>query len=620
MNLKTKPAATTKEKGKRSAGDSDKSSRAIRETVESIAIAVILAFLFRGFEAEAFVIPTGSMAPTLMGRHVDVTCSECGYDYQAGASIENTEEDQGPRADLTRGRFEVAATTCPMCRYTMTLDRRDNPNERSFMGDRILVSKFAYDLGEPERWDVIVFKYPGDAKQNYIKRLVGLPGETVRIHHGDVFTRDENGQYVILRKPPDKVEAMLQPVADTEYESHTLAQAGWPSRWQDARAYSEQGAPENGWKAVSEGEGFLLESPSAELAWLRYRHLIPTGEEWKAIRDGQSLDSIAEPRGQLITDFYAYNGYNYEPMGYAGMAGFSTDTVYLGPLGPYLGQHWVGDLAVEANVVIGPAASKGPQELVLDLVEAGSHYSCRIDLATGKATLSISHATGGAGQFRDLDASGKASAVETVSGDCGVTADGKYRLRLANVDNQLHLWVDGDLVEFDGPTTFEPQSDRPMYSENDPGDLSPAGLGARNVSVTASRMRIFRDVYYVANDWRTDNGDNNDYQTSLGAERFHFTPDEIQEILADPEGWSSTPLYDLRRSVEFRLEEDQFFPLGDNSPQSKDARLWKEGGAGPDAYVHRDLLTGKALLIYWPHHWRRPIPLTPNFERMGLIR
>ena len=60
----------------------------MRETVESIVIAFVLAFLFRTFEAEAFVIPTGSMAPTLMGRHKDVDCPKCGYRYQVSASEE----------------------------------------------------------------------------------------------------------------------------------------------------------------------------------------------------------------------------------------------------------------------------------------------------------------------------------------------------------------------------------------------------------------------------------------------------------------------------------------------------------------------------------------------------
>src|SRR3989304_2288271 len=61
-----------------------------RETIESIVIAFILAFLFRTFEAEAFVIPTGSMAPALQGRHKEVACPQCGYTYRTGASIDET--------------------------------------------------------------------------------------------------------------------------------------------------------------------------------------------------------------------------------------------------------------------------------------------------------------------------------------------------------------------------------------------------------------------------------------------------------------------------------------------------------------------------------------------------
>src|SRR5437868_7931279 len=85
-----------------------------RETVESIAMAVILALLFRGFVAEAFVIPTGSMAPTLDGRHKDVWCSKCGQQYQVSGSDEQ-------RDDGLTG-FYVATATCPICRYTQTLD------------------------------------------------------------------------------------------------------------------------------------------------------------------------------------------------------------------------------------------------------------------------------------------------------------------------------------------------------------------------------------------------------------------------------------------------------------------------------------------------------------------
>ena len=79
---------------------------------------------------------------------------------------------------------KVVAATCPMCDYTMRADDRPTYN-----GDRILVNKFVYDVRDPRRWEVIVFKYPGDAKMNYIKRLIGLPNETVRIYQGDIFIK-----------------------------------------------------------------------------------------------------------------------------------------------------------------------------------------------------------------------------------------------------------------------------------------------------------------------------------------------------------------------------------------------------------------------------------------------
>src|SRR5687768_6417869 len=149
-------------------------THAVRETVESIVIAFVLAFLFRTFEAEAFVIPTGSMAPTLQGAHRDVACPQCGYRYRTGASHESTYG------------HEVVGTVCPICRFPHVVDPLRDPNEETFTGDRILVSKFAYQIGDPERWDPIVFKFPGNPKQNYIKRLVGLPEEKGRIFHGDV--------------------------------------------------------------------------------------------------------------------------------------------------------------------------------------------------------------------------------------------------------------------------------------------------------------------------------------------------------------------------------------------------------------------------------------------------
>src|SRR5690348_1812916 len=86
------PDATIKSPPRGQVAGKQVQSHAVRETVESIVIAFVLAFLFRTFEAEAFVIPTGSMAPTLMGRHKDVDCPKCGYRYQASASEEESED------------------------------------------------------------------------------------------------------------------------------------------------------------------------------------------------------------------------------------------------------------------------------------------------------------------------------------------------------------------------------------------------------------------------------------------------------------------------------------------------------------------------------------------------
>jgi len=53
--------------------------------------------------------------------------------------------------------------------------------------DRLIINKFAYRFGEEKRGDVVVFLYPGDHTQSYIKRVIGLPGDDVRVEHGHVF-------------------------------------------------------------------------------------------------------------------------------------------------------------------------------------------------------------------------------------------------------------------------------------------------------------------------------------------------------------------------------------------------------------------------------------------------
>ena len=195
-----------------------------RETIESVAMAIILAFMFRTFIVEAFVIPTGSMATTLQGRHMDVDCPQCGYRYQSGASGENDADSY----------VSVVATTCTIGRYTMELDKVTDSNQRSFTGDRILVNKFSYAFRDPERWQVVVFRFPGNPKQPYIKRLIGLPGESIRIAGGDVYVarEPEPGDYKIVRKPDNRLLSMLQLVHHSNHRPVVFDEIHRPRPWQ----------------------------------------------------------------------------------------------------------------------------------------------------------------------------------------------------------------------------------------------------------------------------------------------------------------------------------------------------------------------------------------------------
>ncbi len=192
-----------------------------RETFESIVVAFILAFLFRAFEAEAFVIPTGSMAPTLYGRHKEMTCEQCGFTSAFGASDEIDDA-----TGLYMPNMRIDEAMCPNCRYL-------NPvrNLPVFKGDRILVNKFPYEFGDPQRWDVPVFKYPEKPTTNYIKRLVGMPGETILIKRGDVYRVEEDRSRTILRKSPEKQKELQIPIYDNNHPETALHAKGWPKRW-----------------------------------------------------------------------------------------------------------------------------------------------------------------------------------------------------------------------------------------------------------------------------------------------------------------------------------------------------------------------------------------------------
>lgn len=108
----------------------------IREYSESIGIAVAIALLLRAFVVEAFQIPSGSMIPTLeVGDHIFVA------KFSYGLSIPFTDQK-------------------------------------------------IFEYGSPKRGDVIVFKFPQDHSIDYIKRVVGLPGDRLELRQNELFIND----------------------------------------------------------------------------------------------------------------------------------------------------------------------------------------------------------------------------------------------------------------------------------------------------------------------------------------------------------------------------------------------------------------------------------------------
>lgn len=566
-------------------------SAAVRETIESVVIAFVLAFLFRTFEAEAFVIPTGSMAPTLMGRHKDAVCPQCGQPFRTSASEEVNQKTNALDGD------QVVVGMCPNCRNVVDFreDRPLAPGEEhryypSYKGDRILVDKAAYEVNDLERFDVVVFKWPGGAETNFIKRFVGLPNETLRICRGDVQVRSDGAEsFAIARKPPHKLEAMLQLVYDNDHQAKALVAADFPQRWQP-----DQPAPAGSWLPSGDHRSFSADGQAEKTVWLRYRHLVPTSDQWTAARAGKPIPQPV--RAELISDFCAYNAFKF----------LSQDHIDRRPLdelaripSPLLGLHWVGDLAVECELDV--RSSTGL--VILELVEGGRLLRTTFDLATGKATLGIT----GKPDFSP-------SCVTAVRGP------GTYRLRFANADDSLTLWVNGEPVPFEQPTRYEPLDNTvPTLA-----DLAPVAVGSDRASVEVRHLRVLRDLYYIANKYDPSEGSHEyDFMGSGDPYRFHgLTEESRHRFLTEPQLWDAA--FASMRSVDFRMEPDQFLALGDNSAQSKDSRLWTSDGC--EFYVRRDLILGKAVFVYWPHSWNRvpgtdiPFPLFPNFERMRFVR
>ena len=438
----------------------------LRQSVEFIVMLVLIILIFRTFAAEAYIVPTGSMAPTLLGNHREIRCINCAFRFTLGI-------DEGGKS---------GTALCPNCGQSGL----DDIEFVESTGDRVLVQKFLYDVRRPRRWEVAVFNYPGEPSQAYVKRVVGLPGESIRIEGGDILIDG-----AIARKTLDEQRAIRVPVFDNNYGPRDNAR--YP-RWSFRRGRHEQKLP-TGWKP--DGGRFVHEATDprgGRFDWLDYHHWDPDRGRFGPIHDHNPYNG-AEVRGENV----------------------------------------VRDLMVEAWFAPGD-----------DL----NAFAIRIDSGGDRFVIELP-TTGAADDEVKVTRNGRQVYLAKPLAPLVFNREGRGSLIEASVmDRRLMVAVDGVLL-FE-PVDYEDPVDRLNPSAN------PIGFGARGGALSLSSIRIHRDIYYTGS--------------------LAFTPRRAFGV-----------------DRPYRLGEDEFFVLGDNSAVSNDSRFWPTSPVVPG-----ELFLGKPFLVHLP--------------------
>ncbi len=493
----------------------------------SLLIAVIL---FRTFLAEGYMISTGSMAPALLGYHKRVHCPTCHAEFPFGVAYDTDDPDDEAADNARRQR-----STCPNCGQTGILVG-DVPRNH---GDQLLVFKQMYLYRSPRRWEVIVFRNPVEPTEAFVKRVVGLPGESIQMLDGDVHINGE-----LCRKNWDEQRELRIPVhrhrgAEQDATAHPHWVAEEPER-------DDQPA----WKP--DDDGFLLTGVDSDhVAWVNYAHWIRAGGEHQT---SVSLDSW--PR-EILPESVPHAGLRFDRQTHrlsciGAMPELVRDRLHeLSSRAEFLSA--VDDLYEQSHVApvsdfygYNSADQQQPPVVVRDLMWSG-----RVEVRKGR------------GEFRLEMSSGPqdfAAVFDFENGDVRLhledseepAATGSFLpslfrggavIEMSLFDQQVLLAVNGKAVMPPFPFRTPPDSRVTRH---------PIRFGANGLTVRVDEIDVFRDVYY----------------TSLQAKHGISQPQE--------------------------LGPDEFFVLGDNSPVSHDSRRWGY------AAVPRNLLVGKPFLVHLP--------------------
>ena len=415
--------------------------------VEQIASFVgffIYLLVLKSFFLPLFVIPTGSMAETLYGKHAVHTCPNCGKEYPVGMPV------------------EIPVIRCPNCRWqefteSATLLPRwqalgvkvdgviaEPLRERG--GDRIMVHGWTYDADKgfgPNRWDVVVFKVPSDASTNYIKRLIGKPGETIEVIDGDVYVAGPGGEPAITHKPREVQQSLWFPYYD---QDHLPLQ---PSQASDFHPRWVKVGNGDGW------QGLTTRSPTFD-----------GGDESRIVFVTNPGPTTAPG---LVSDIYGYDP-AYRP-----------SAIMRGKLDPFE-QHVVTDVRLSSRVDF--AGTDAPDAfLELSSTKHGETFFGRI-YADGRLTLE--HATG------------RHDSRELWSSAHVPRAAFPLVFALSNLDYVVSLEVDGKVLVQSTPEQYHADAKRRRgrrAATPRPPRLVITASGGR---LALSRLLIERDVYYTS--------------------------------------------------------------------------------------------------------------------------
>jgi len=458
------------------------------ETIQTVLTALMLAFVFRAYLVEAFIIPTGSMAESLLGAHATMICPACGWEY-----------DFAPTHDCF----------CPNCHLRLPLAAENVPLKD---GDRILVHKWPYVLGGPfgpQRWDVIVFRNPSDPRENYVKRAVGLPGESVQILDGDVYI---NGR--IARKTPAAQRALWFVVYDQAHiPVPTAATAGWPRWIVEPTPNSEA----SGWEGLS-ARVLRFNAPDDRERAMRFE---PDDDRY----------------------FQDVCGYNRGP------------------------SPW-------------PAPRVGDMRLLAEVAFQDGEGTCRWELTRDDQRFMLTLCRDGTLTLDMAPADGAQAATRIGQARHERFRAGRpYAVEFAHVDYRVYVKLNGQTVLATSDEQYNPDVAALRAFER----RTPVGLrlAAHSVDLELRRLRIDRDVHYTYRPGRT--------------------------VRADASG-------------PFVLGHDEYFVLGDNSPDSHDSREWQQqayhlpAGHWQAGTVPASQIVGRVAFVYLPGlqpldaagNWRLP--------------